>query len=142
MQQRIWPLGVRDHAQQNIKKFYKQVSGKYKGSSGKRVPEKLHPAMQVWFREYNMSGKGKPYRETDAECHNVCCNVCSNVHSSKQVNRFMRKEKLKRKWKKANIQDCVWAPASKVTEGLGRYDTGKRPMKKIYDPNYDMSDPW
>ena len=26
-----------------------------------------------------------------------------------------------------------------VTESLGRYNTGKWPVKKIYDPNYDMS---
>jgi len=40
-----------------------------------------------------------------------------------------------------DVEHGVRTAAREVAEGLGRYDTGKRPVKKIYKPNYGMSDP-
>lgn len=40
-----------------------------------------------------------------------------------------------------DIEDSVSAATGEVPKGLGRYPTGERAVKKIYDRQYDMSYP-
>ncbi len=130
-----------DHRQAEREQLDEQVSHKNKRSRGKRIAEQLYPAMQVRLRKHNVARQYKPCWETDSKSYDPCGHLCGDGQAAKNRNRMAMKKMVESKRIDNDVEYGVKAPTGKVPESLGRYDTSKRPVAKIYKPNYYMSDP-
>ena len=63
-----------------VKQFDHQVGNYVEKHGGKPIPEQLHPAMQVGFRENDVARQYEPHGEADAECNDIGHYPCSNRH--------------------------------------------------------------
>lgn len=84
---------VRHYLQQHIEELNEQVSEQDKGSSRHHIPEKLNPAMQVRFREHDMTRQRKANGETDAESHNIGSYRGCDIIMAEYTHRFVREDK-------------------------------------------------
>ena len=95
--------------------------------------------MKVRLRENNMAGQNKACREADREGNKPGTYFGQYGHISIYMYPLPMKKVVIGKRVNNDIKNSIHPSASKVAKGLGRYYTGKWPMKKIYYPNYDMS---
>ena len=97
--------------------------------------------MQIRLREHHVPRQHKPRRKTDGKSDHPGANVGRDGVRTENGKRMPMKNMIVSQRVEHDTEHCVRATASKVAESLGRYDLGERPVKKIYEPNYDMSDP-
>ena len=130
-----------DHGQAEGKCLDEQVGHEDKGRRGKGIPEELYAAVQVRLREHHMPGQYEPRREADSKRYDPGAYLGSDSQVAIDGEGMLVKKVIKAKGFDNDIEHSVRTAASEVAEGLGRDDTGERPVKKINKPNYAMSDP-
>ncbi len=130
-----------DHGQAEGECLDEQVGHEDKRSRGKGIPEELYAAVQVRLGEHHMPGQYEPRRETDSKRYDPGAYLGSDRQVAIDGEGMLVKKVIKAKGFDNNVEHSVRTAASEVAEGLGRDDTGERPVKKINKPNNTMSDP-
>ena len=130
-----------DHRQAEGECLNEQIGHEDKSSRGKDIPEELYAAVQVRLREHYMPGQNEPRREADSKCYDPGAHLCRYGQVAIYCEGMLVKQMIEHQGFDNDVEHSIRTAAREVAEGLGRDDTGKRPVKKINKPNYDMSDP-
>ena len=95
--------------------------------------------MQVRLRKNHVPGQNKAGREADRKCNEPCTHFGRYRHAAENRYVLAMENEIECYVVDKDIKDSISPSACKVAKGLGRYYPGKWPVKKIDEPNYNMS---
>ena len=95
--------------------------------------------MQGWFGEYNVTWQRKSNGKADTKSYDIGGNAISDVISSPNMKVLFVEDEVQAYGIQYRVKHRIGAPTRQIAKSLSRNPTRERPMKKIYNPNYDMS---